>query len=85
MTNDTNRDGNRLDIFSSDSDRNIGEYYWFRSADEDINAQVRTVSSGGTIVSVYANSGLKVRPLCKPVQTTSVSAQPDSDGCYTLV
>lgn len=83
LTNDTNRDGNRLDIFNSDSDRNIGEYYWTRSGVR--LGQVKTVVSNGSISDIYPNYSMRVRPVCKPIQTTLVSAQPDSDGCYTLV
>lgn len=79
--------GSKLDIFNSDSDRVVtGEYYWCRTPYPPLPSVARIVDTNGTITqrkAYYTDFG--VRPLCKPIQTILVSAQPDSDGCYTLV
>lgn len=81
----SNEGGNRLDIFNNDGDRATGDNYWTRNPYPSDSCIARLVHSEGSLHSHLANYANGVRPLCKPVQTTSVSAQPDSDGCYTLV
>lgn len=78
--------GGRLDIFNSDGDRATGSYYWSRTPHPSSSFNAYQVvgsgalGNGGNVFLAYG-----VRPLCKPVQTTLVSAQPDGDGCYTLI
>lgn len=78
--------GGRLDIFNSDGDRATGSYYWTRTPHPSSSFNAYQVvgsgalGNGGNVFLAYG-----VRPLCKPVQTTLVSAQPDGDGCYTLI
>lgn len=79
--------GSKLDIFNNDGDRIVtGKYYWCRTPHPSFSSVARIVDTNGTITqrkAYYTDFG--VRPLCKPIQTILVSAQPDSDGCYTLV
>lgn len=88
MGDQTGTGGNRLDIFNNDSDRDVNKQYWLRNPFDRREEWSYVVAEGGytdgnhcdqNIVEIYP------RPLCKPVQTTLVSAQPDGDGCYTLV
>lgn len=88
MGDQTGTGGNRLDIFNNDSDRDVNKQYWLRNPFDRREEWSCVVAEGGytdgnhcdqNIVEIYP------RPLCKPVQTTLVSAQPDGDGCYTLV
>lgn len=76
----------RLDIFNSDGDRATGSYYWTRTPHPSSSFNAYQVVGSGALGNggnVFLSYG--IRPLCKPIQTTLVSAQPDSDGCYTLV
>lgn len=88
MGDQTGTGGNRLDIFNNDSDRDVNKQYWLRNPFDRREEWSYVVAEGGytdgnscnqNVVKIYP------RPLCKPVQTTLVSAQPDGDGCYTLV
>ena len=81
----SNEGGNRLDIFNNDGDRATGDDYWLRNPHPSYSDYARLADTDGSLGSYYVINAYGVRPLCKPVQTTSVSAQPDSDGCYTLV
>ena len=77
--------GGRLDIMNSNADRDLGTSYWHRTPHLSNAFSVRGVGDGGALGDLNAYFASGVRPLCKPIQTTLVSAQPDSDGCYTLV
>lgn len=77
--------GDRLDIMNSNADRDLGTFYWCRTPYPSSAFSVRGVGGGGALGNLNAYGASGVRPLCKPIQTTLVSAQPDSDGCYTLV
>ena len=88
MGDQTGTGGNRLDIFNNDSDRDVNKQYWLRNPFDRREEWSYVVAEGGyTDGNTCAQNVVKIypRPLCKPVQTTLVSAQPDSDGCYTLV
>lgn len=77
--------GGRLDIMNSNGDRGLGSFYWCRTPHLSFADGVRGVNGAGSLYFERASYAFGVRPLCKPIQTTLVSAQPDSDGCYTLV
>lgn len=77
--------GGKLDIMNSNGDRALGSFYWCRTPVPSNANSVRGVDSDGSLGYPVAFGEKGVRPLCKPIQTTLVSAQPDSDGCYTLV
>lgn len=77
--------GGRLDIMNSNGDRGLGNFYWCRTPHLSFADSVRGVNGVGSLYFDRASYAFGVRPLCKPIQTTLVSAQPDSDGCYTLV
>lgn len=77
--------GGRLDIMNSNGDRGLGSFYWCRTPHLSFADSVRGVNGAGSLYFERASYAFGVRPLCKPIQTTLVSAQPDSDGCYTLV
>lgn len=79
--------GSKVDIFNNDADRIVtGKYYWCRTPHPSFSSVARIVDTNGTITQRKAYyTDLGVRPLCKPIQTILVSAQPDSEGCYTLV
>ena len=77
--------GGRLDIMNSNGDRGLGNFYWCRTPHLSFADSVRGVNGVGSLYFERASYAFGVRPLCKPIQTTLVSAQPDSDGCYTLV
>lgn len=77
--------GGRLDIMNSNADRDLGNFYWCRTPYPSDASVVYGVFDDGSLGSYTADNMYGVRPLCKPIQTTLVSAQPDSDGCYTLV
>ena len=77
--------GGRLDIMNSNGDRGLGNFYWCRTPHLSFADSVRGVNDVGSLYFERASYAFGVRPLCKPIQTTLVSAQPDSDGCYTLV
>lgn len=77
--------GGRLDIMNSNADRDLGTFYWCRTPHLSFADSVRGVNGVGSLYFERASYAFGVRPLCKPIQTTLVSAQPDSDGCYTLV
>ena len=84
---ESNTGGARIDIFNNDGDRVVtGKYYWCRTPYPSSSCNVHIVLSSGAPNGGNANgTGTGVRPLCKPVASTLVSNEPDSDGCYTLV
>lgn len=78
--------GSKLDIFNSDSDRQTGSTYWTRTpfpTSPCINYQVK--SDGTQYSGGYNSYDGAIRPICSIPETTLVSIEPDSEGCYTLV
>lgn len=60
-------------------------YWWLRTPSSLNSRFVRTVYSGGALVSYYACHGSGgVRPLCNLSSDTLVSDEPDTDGCYVI-
>lgn len=76
--------GRRLDIFNSNSDRVIGQWYWCRNPSSSSAYVVRQVDSGGSLVNNFAGEPGVVRPLCKPLSDALVSLEVDVEGCYTI-
>ena len=77
--------GYRLDIFNSDSDRNLGTWYHTRTCSRENQYQVYWVDFNGALGKTISSSSVNIRPLCKPLSNTQVTPEPDSDGCYTIV
>lgn len=77
--------GRRLDIFNSNSDRAIGQWYWCRNPYSSNAYGLRHVTSDGSLGYSNAIDFGGVRPLCKPLSNTLVSIETDSEGCFTLV
>lgn len=77
--------GYRLDIFNSDSDRNLGTWYHTRTCSRENLYQVCWVDRNGALGKTLSSSNVNIRPLCKPLSNTQVTPEPDSDGCYTIV
>ena len=84
---ESNTGGARIDIFNNNEDRVVsGVPYWCRTPYSSNAYDACTIHTGGTLHHYRTdNTGYGVRPLCKPVASTLVSNEPDSDGCYTLV
>ena len=84
---ESNTGGARIDIFNNNEDRVVsGVPYWCRTPYSSNAYDACTIHTGGTLHHYRTdNTGYGVRPLCKPVTSTLVSNEPDSDGCYTLV
>lgn len=84
---ESNTGGARIDIFNNNEDRVVsGVPYWCRTPYSSNAYDACTIHTGGTLYHYRTdNTGYGVRPLCKPVASTLVSNEPDSDGCYTLV
>lgn len=86
LTSENNRDGNKLDIFTDDESRKAPYGYWVRTPISDREEWVQVIEPSGHTSSTQCSDTAKyIRPICKPIPTTLVSLQPDSDGCYTLV
>ncbi len=84
---ESNTGGARIDIFNNNEDRVVsGVAYWCRTPYPSGSYYVRRVDTGGTL-SYYSasNTGVGVRPLCKPLSNTLVSIETDSEGCFTLI
>ena len=78
--------GSKLDIFNSDSDRQTGSTYWTRTpfpTSPCINYQVK--SDGTQYSGGYNSYDGAIRPICSIPETTLVSIETDSEGCFTLV
>lgn len=80
------KDGNRLDIFNSDSDRAVGSDCWTRSA-------IASNPSGAWYVNptramgytdIKCSGSYSVRTVCAPNKYTMVSDTVDIDGCYNI-
>ena len=84
---ESNTGGARIDIFNNNEDRVVsGVPYWCRTPYSSNAYDACTIHTGGTLHHYRTdNTGYGVRPLCKPVASTLVSNEPDSDGCYTVV
>lgn len=82
--NDTGN--NKLDVFSSDEDRETGANYWTRTPNKSKASGVYRIGPTGMFIdSPYqASSSLGVRPICTPNTNTLVSETTDEDGCYTI-
>lgn len=78
--------GSKLDIFNSDSDRQTGSTYWTRTpfpTSPCINYQVK--SDGTQYSGGYNSYDGAIRPICSIPETTLVSIETDSEGCFTLI
>ena len=78
--------GSKLDIFNSDSGRQTGSTYWTRTpfpTSPCINYQVK--SDGTQYSGGYNSYDGAIRPICSIPETTLVSIETDSEGCFTLV
>lgn len=85
---ETLEEGNKLDIFSSNLDRQAINRYWTRTPYTSVADDTKQVDAGGTLNTDHVG-GVRgqcgVRPIIYPKQTTCVSLRTDEDGCYTLV
>lgn len=78
--------GSKLDIFNSNSDRQTGSNYWTRTpfpTSPCINYQVK--SDGTQYSGGYNSYDGAIRPICSIPETTLVSIETDSEGCFTLI
>lgn len=75
---------NNLDIFTDDRSRIIPDHYWaLRTPNSD--DRIWDVSQSGSSSNWFCKKQYTIRPICCPKANTEVSAEPDSDGCYTIV
>ncbi len=75
---------NNLDIFTDDRSRIIPDHYWaLRTPNSD--DRIWDVSQSGSSSNWFCKEQYTIRPICCPKANTEVSAEPDSDGCYTIV
>lgn len=80
------KDGNRLDIFNSDSDRTVGSDCWTRSAVASNPSAAWYVNPKGAMgyTDIRCSGSYSVRTVCAPNKYTMVSDTVDSDGCYNI-
>lgn len=80
------KDGNRLDIFNSDSDRAVGSDCWTRSAVASNPSAAWYVNPTGAMgyTDIKCSGPYSVRTVCAPNKYTMVSDNVDSDGCYNI-
>lgn len=80
------KDGNRLDIFNSDSDRAVGSDCWTRSAVASNPSAAWYVNPTGAMGStdIKCSGSYSVRTVCAPNKYTMISGNVDSDGCYVV-
>ena len=82
---ETDTGGSKLDIFNSDKDRNIGEFYWTRNPYSLFPHGIGCVFGDGSVDFTPTNPTYYVRPICSVSETLSISDNPDSDGCYIFL
>lgn len=80
------KDGNRLDIFNSDSDRAVGSDCWTRSAVASNPSAAWYVNPSGAMgyTDIKCSGSYSVRTVCAPNKYTMVSDTVDIDGCYNI-
>lgn len=80
------KDGNRLDIFNSDSDRAVGSDCWTRSAIASNPSGAWYVNPTGAMgyTDIKCSGSYSVRTVCAPNKYTMVSDTVDIDGCYNI-
>lgn len=80
----TGTGGNKLDIFNSDEDRKMDDWYFLRSPYYSLSDNINIISSTGILSSYRSDMEGYIRPMFKINTKMLVSLEKDSDDCYNI-